>query len=147
AYRPILTHFDGSSGLCTVGTRVSAPTADHGGASSACGNGGTSAAAAQRADLLQPLGQDVVQLGHAATLQQHVPVGARWLGLLLFRLAAVDEARDAAVELALPGDRHLGVDGERHLELVALRAQVLPGLAGSQLGVAVGLVANGSEAA
>src|SRR5215471_15762504 len=91
---------------------------------------GALAAAAQRADLLQALGQDVVELGHAAALQQHVPVGARRLGLLLLGLAAVDEARDAAVELALPGDRHLGVDGERHLELVALRAQVFPRLAG-----------------
>ncbi|GAA0910591.1 hypothetical protein GCM10009558_098760 [Virgisporangium aurantiacum] len=104
-------------------------------------------AAAAGADLLQALGQDVFQLGYRAALQQHVPVGARRLGLLLLRLVAVDEARDAAVELALPGGGYLGVDGERHLEPVALGAQVLAGLTRSQLGVAVGLVADGSEAA
>jgi hypothetical protein len=42
---------------------------------------------------------------------------------------------------------HLGVDGERHLELVTLHAQVLSGLPGRQLGVAVGLVADCAKTA
>src|SRR5262249_34422911 len=104
-------------------------------------------AATQRADLLQALGENVVELGDASPLQQHVPVRARWLDLLLLRLRAIDETCDATVELALPRDRHLGVDRERHLELVSLGAQVIASLTRRQLGVAVGLVAHGSEAA
>src|SRR6266545_4373175 len=50
-------------------------------------------AAAAVPDLLQALGQDVLQLGDRAPLQQHVPVGARRLRLLLLRLAAVDQPR------------------------------------------------------
>src|SRR3954454_10609136 len=98
-------------------------------------------AAAAGADLLQSLVEDVLELRDRTPLQQHVPVGTRRLRLLLLRLVAVHQSRDAAVELALPGHRDLGVDGERHLELVTLYAQVLAGLPGRQLRVAVGLVA------
>jgi hypothetical protein len=99
-------------------------------------------AAAAGAHLFQTLGEDVLELGDRTPLQQHVPVGARRLGLLRLRLVAIDQSGDAAVELALPGGRHLGVDGERHLELVTLDAQVLTGLTGRQLSVTVGLVAD-----
>src|SRR4051794_13914264 len=104
-------------------------------------------AAAAGAGPLPPLGENVLELSDRTPLQEHVPVGTRRLGPLLLRLTAVDEPGDAAVELALPGHRDLGVDGEGHLELVTLGAQVLPGLSRRQLGVAVGLVADGSEAA
>src|SRR5438067_431786 len=93
------------------------------------------------------VGDDVLQLRDGAPLEQHVPVGAWRLGLLLLGFAAVDQPRDRTVELAFPGDRDLGVDGEGYLELVAPGAQVLARLPRSQLGVAVGLVADGSEAA
>src|SRR3954447_26377370 len=104
-------------------------------------------AAPAGADFLEPLVEDVLQLRDRPALGEHVPVGTRRLGLLLLRLGAVDQSRDAAVELALPGGRHLGVDGERRLELVALGAEVLSGLPGSQLGVAVGLVADCAKTA
>src|SRR5262249_5135257 len=64
---------------------------------------------------------------------------------LLLRLAAVYEAGDRTVELALPGDGHLGVNGERHLELVTAGAEVLTGLSRRQLGVAGRLVAHSSK--
>src|SRR3954466_12641642 len=103
--------------------------------------------AAARPDLLQALVEDVFKFCDGPTLEEHVPVRARRLGLLLLRLIAVDQPRHAAVELALPGHRDLGVDSERNLELVPLGAQVFSGLTRSQLGVAVGLVADGSETA
>src|SRR5687767_924014 len=80
-----------------------------------CGSGDL---AATGPDLLEALLEDVLQLRDGAALQQHVPVGARGLDLLLLRLRAVDQPGDAAVELALPGDRDLGVDRERNLEAV-----------------------------
>src|SRR5512138_1857751 len=104
-------------------------------------------AAPAGADLLEALVEDVLQLRDRAALEEHVPVGAWRLRLLLLGLAAVHQTGDAAVELALPGGGHLGVDGERHLELMALDAQVLSGLPGSQLGVAVGLVADCAKTA
>src|SRR5687768_6408120 len=103
------------------------------GAAFSCNCSETGSAAPAGPDLLQALVEDVLELRDRTPLQQHVPVGAWGLRLLRLRLVAVDQARDASVELALPGHRHLGVDGERHLELVALHAQVFAGLPGRQL--------------
>src|SRR5690242_13535703 len=91
--------------------------------------------------------QQVLELGDRAPLEQHVPVGARRLDLLLLGLPAIHDLRLAAVQAAFPDRRDLGVVGERHLELVVLRAGVAHGTAGSEVVVAVGLVADRSQPA
>ena len=102
-------------------------------------------AAPPAAEDLQALGQDLLQLGDRAPLQEHVPVRARRLGLLGLRLVTVDDSRHGAVGTAFPGDRDLRVGREGDREPVPTRAQVLSLLARRQLRVAVGLVAHGSE--
>ncbi len=77
----------------------------------------------RRADLaaaqqLEPLGEDLLQLGDRAPLQEHVPVRAgRLLGLRLLRLA-VRAQRLGAAARALPHRRDVGLDRHRDLELV-----------------------------
>src|SRR5882757_11105494 len=95
----------------------------------------------------EPLGEQFVQLGERTTLEQHVPVRTRGLDLLRFRLDAVDELGDAAVQAALPGHRWLRVVGEGDVEVVPLGAGVLDRPARREVVIAVGLVADSPEPA
>src|SRR5690606_21294854 len=81
----------------------------------------------------------------AAALQQHVPVGARRLGLLLLRLLAVDHQRTLPAETTLPGRGDLRFRGEGDGEAMAPRTVVGDLLARSQVGVAVVLVTGRPE--
>src|SRR6266568_5026901 len=103
--------------------------------------------AASPAQFLQSLGQQFLQLRDGPPFQQHVPVGARRLRLLLLRLGPVDQFRHRAVQPAFPGRGDLGIVGEGHLEVVPLRARVPGAPARCQVVVAVGLVADCSEPA
>ena len=104
-------------------------------------------AAAAGADLLQPLVEDVLQLGD----RRRSSSMSQWVrgGLAFFCSGSLPSTSRATLPSNLHSQviGHLGVDGERHLELVTLRAQVLAGLPGRQLGVAVGLVADCAKTA
>jgi hypothetical protein len=70
-------------------------------------------------DDLQPLLEQLLELLHGATLQQHVPVRAGRLDLLGLGHVTLDEGALQAVA-AQPGAGDLGVVGERNVELLAV---------------------------
>ena len=82
--------------------------------------------------LREALLEEHLEVGHAAPLQEHVPVGAGGLDELRLGLLAVHE-QGALPAAALPhgGDVRLGGEGE--LGDVALRALVARELAGGEL--------------
>jgi UPF0716 protein FxsA len=94
----------------------------------------------------QALGQDLLELGGRAPLEQHVPVRAGRLALLLLGLLGVAQQRGGAADAALPRRRDVGLGRERHGGLVAGRAVVRGAQARGELGVPVALVAHSPEA-
>src|SRR4051812_20841097 len=96
---------------------------------------------------VKALGQDLLEVLHGATLEQHVPVGPRGLDLLRSWLGAAHELGRRTVELALPGVGELGVVGEGHREEVTRRAPVLGVLPVDRCCVPLGLVADAAQSA
>src|SRR3954447_20245341 len=72
-------------------------------------------------------------------------MGARWFALLRLRHLTVDHQGGRAATATFPGHRHLGLGGQDDGEPVVLRAVVRDLLTGRQVGVAIILVARGSE--
>jgi dolichol-phosphate mannosyltransferase len=93
----------------------------------------------------QPLGQHLFQVGDGPALHQHVPVGARRLGLLLGRQIHGRSQRGRPAYPALPHRRNLRLGGERNGKVVALGAVESHFPAWSQVSVAVVLVARRPE--
>src|SRR5690606_24026196 len=70
------------------------------------------------------LGEQLLELVPTAAFQQHVPVGARRLELLVLWRRAVDAQRLAAAPWTLPRGRNVGVGRERDLERMAAGASI-----------------------
>src|SRR3954454_6165932 len=96
---------------------------------------------------LEPLCEDLLEVRQRTPLEQHVPVGSCGLDLLGLRQLTADEQRRLATDLAVPRTRDLGLVGERDAEPVVCWAGELDDLTRRQLGVAVGLVADGAQTA
>ncbi len=84
--------------------------------------------AAARTKVRQPLFEEFLELSARATLEQHVPVAARSLGIRVVeddRLVADKKRGLMAALLALPGVGCLGLSRENNFALgPAFRAQV-----------------------
>src|SRR5689334_8683931 len=104
----------------------------------------------RRADLalaeqLDPLGQQLLQLGDAPALAQHVPVRTGRLLLLRLRLVAGGAGGLAAAVRALPDRGYLGVVRHRHLDHVPAGAVVRDHLARRELDTTVVLEADPTQ--
>src|SRR3954454_3350759 len=97
--------------------------------------------------LLEPLGQHLLELVDRTPLQEHVPVRADVLGLLRLGLTGIPQKSRRTAAAAVPGGRDLGLAGQRHPEGVPMRAVVDGFPARGQVRVAVSLVAGRAEAA
>src|SRR3954471_13434167 len=114
-------------------------------AGSAAHGSGRLARQSAGAQLLEPLGEEHLELLHATPFQQHVPVGTGRLTLLWLGPGAVDPQRLGAADAALPDLGHLGFERERDREAVSLGAVVGHALTGRHLDARVRLVALGTE--
>src|SRR4051812_25573615 len=97
------------------------------------------------AEQLEALLEDLLELLLGAALEQHVPVRARRLLVLLLGLHPGDAQRLLAAARALPHGGHVGLVGHGDLELVSLRAAVADLLARGDLDPALVLEALASE--
>ena len=97
------------------------------------------------AEQFQAFGENLLEVLHAAPFEQHVPVRSHRFGVLGLLAVAVSAKGSVAAEAAFPfaGDLRLGREGDR--EAVAPCAVVGDFLPGSQVGVAVVLVARRPE--
>jgi hypothetical protein len=94
---------------------------------------------------LEPLGEDLLELGDRTSLEQHVPVRAdRLLDLDLTRQPVLAQRFRAAAR-ALPDRRYVGLDRHRDLEVMALRAAVGDVLTSRELDAALVLEALAPE--
>src|SRR3954465_12930366 len=74
--------------------------------------------------LLEPLGEDLLELVDRSTFEQHVPVRAHVLGLLGLRLAGGTTQRRRSAAAAVPRRGDVGLAGKRYAERVPVRAVV-----------------------
>jgi len=94
---------------------------------------------------LEPLLQGLLELLHAAALEQHVPVRALMLLVGVFRLLAVDQDGLLA-GLGGPHRGDLRLGGEHHRHGLAVRGAVLHALARGRFHTRFGLHGLGTQA-
>jgi hypothetical protein len=110
-----------------------------------CAPGHCSRAQLARTELVQPLGQQVLELGDGTPFPEHVPVGTR--GLLLFQLRplTIGTKRFRAAPGALPHRRNFGLSCENEAEMVISWTVVADLLPSRELNTCLVLKAFGPE--